>query len=426
MMGAVRETQAGEYTQGCSVSQLMTWWRIRCNTTIFLTTRSIKKLRDSMRRSIQQAVAIMGRFRTKNQDYQSQPPPYLFKGVVLRTFILKAQYDALAEVCAEFLNSVAIQHDKEFRWTPLMSTDGSGLVMLQIVTYEHMSSLHDPDLGYTTQKECIFSIPIVQENPAGVPVDMAMYAPYCFVDNDWSVIGGREVLGYPKLDGWFDISEDPDDYGIQVEANVMAQLTKNCRLEKQPVVVIERDNSLVAPAFSGQLQGLWPFGPVDELYKSGICEVEDDRILDSLSRHAGISQPAVALKQFRDPVIAEVACYQALMGFMFNIKKFHGSNTLPLAPISLPEYDSLRIARNLGLGHSPTPVWAHWYKADFTLTDAEALSATPTLGAAYENPLTTDGFGQYISDVQGLYSQMARSYIDLTTQWWKSWLQPPL
>ena len=255
--------------------------------------------------------------------------------------------------------------------------------------------------------------------------DEVALAVECFVDDDWSMVSGREVLGYPKTEGWFDIPDDPRATGIKVEAEVMPTLGKRSKMERWPVVEIDSAQEQVvaqAATASGQ-KGSWPFGPINDLYRWGSYKVAS-HILPLLDRHAGKSQPTVTLKQFRDPTEVESACYQAINHFTINLTKFQDGGALPKAQVHLPEYASLKIAQSLGLETTVTPIWAHWYKADFNLLDVKTICSThPRNVPAPKRPAS--GFGDYFNEIQSLYFQMASNYVDLSRQFLESWLQPP-
>ncbi len=371
----------------------------------------------------------MERYRYQDIVNPSTPPPYKFDGVILRSFILKAKFANLQGICKEYLNSVATENRKGFLWIPLSTMNGVGLVMLQIVTYKRMSNLQRPDLGYVSQSECIFSIPILQEHPKGIPVAIATFTPYCFVDDGWSMVSGREVLGYPKTEGWFQIPADPRATGIKVEADVMPTLGKQSKLERQPVVEIDSADEQVvaqpapAPATASGQELSWPFGPVNDLYRYGSHKVASN-ILPLLDRHAGKSQPIVTLKQFRDATEVDSACYQAINHFSINLTRFEDGGALPKAQVHLPDYASLKIAQSLGMETTVTPIWAHWFKANFNLLDVNTICSTHPYNKT--TPLQpAAGYGDLFNEIQSLYFQMASNYVDLSRQFLESWLQPP-
>ena len=51
-------------------------------------------------------------------------------------------------------------------------------------------------LGYSSQHELMFSIPVVFTNLFGIPLAVGMFVPHICVDEAFSMITGREVVGF--------------------------------------------------------------------------------------------------------------------------------------------------------------------------------------------------------------------------------------
>ncbi len=126
----------------------------------------------------------------------TRPPPFDFTAVTMRFFPLRADFLALAKFCDEYVNIAA-----DFAYfRPAMP-----YVMLCIVDYGKMS-LEAGNLGWTSQNELLFSLPLEWYSKIDGEWafhDLAQVAPFIFVDNESSQIGGREVFGWPKVQGWF-------------------------------------------------------------------------------------------------------------------------------------------------------------------------------------------------------------------------------
>lgn len=326
-------------------------------------------------------------------------PPFGFDGVGMRNYFFRADLAPLRELSREFLTSVAQQFGGTSTWKPLTS-GGKGLVMIAVVTYDRMYAAPRPDLGYTSQEECVFSIPMVRWNSLGVPVEVAFFAPYCFVTNDWSIITGRSVLGYPKVEGWFDLpgvvpgnvppypSPSPSktpEVPISVRARAITEFKVGEAAEPEVLLEVpEQPLHEIADIPVDDEPEAWPFGPVDPLYGSGSTFFPvDERVADLLRTYAGVGAPQVALKQFRDVDTVTTACYQGLVDFHVLVGKFGGSGLLHTVYMHLHDYPSLNIAKRLGLsaksvpGHDDvyeiTPIFAYWYLGNFSLEDDDSL-----------------------------------------------------
>jgi hypothetical protein len=131
------------------------------------------------------------------------PPPFDFSGVVMRNFPLKADFRALARFCDKYLNLAT-----EFTYfRPAMP-----FVILSIVNYGKMS-MEAGNLGWTSQNEVLFSISqewyVRDERGRLVFKELAQVSPFIFVDDADSQVEGREVYGWPKVQGWFTPGVDP-------------------------------------------------------------------------------------------------------------------------------------------------------------------------------------------------------------------------
>ena len=140
------------------------------------------------------------------QDGDPQvPPPYKFPGVSIRSFRLEADLDALTTLCDKLLNGVGTLAQRGFEYRPILP-----FVDLEVLTYPRMESEvpKHRDKGFTSQHELYFRLLVAKiEQIIGIPVptEIAVFIPYIFVDNNWSVVAGREVIGYPKVRASFEL-----------------------------------------------------------------------------------------------------------------------------------------------------------------------------------------------------------------------------
>ncbi len=114
-----------------------------------------------------------------------------FSGVSMRIFLLRANMTQLERFCDAYLN-IAPAEMARFR-------PAAPFVMLQVLNYGRMSPVAS-NLGWVAQHEILFGIPLIghwHENGRRVEGG-ASVSPFIFVDNDWSVLTGREIYGWPK------------------------------------------------------------------------------------------------------------------------------------------------------------------------------------------------------------------------------------
>ncbi|MEJ2273024.1 MAG: hypothetical protein P8Y01_00365, partial [Woeseiaceae bacterium] len=97
------------------------------------------------------------------------PPPYSFDNVEFRVFPLLADKNKLQKICDRFINDVPAPHSLPFKIKPLQS-----LVLLDLLYYPKMTSTYkdQPKLGFSSQSESFFAIPVVKTTPNGLPIDV--------------------------------------------------------------------------------------------------------------------------------------------------------------------------------------------------------------------------------------------------------------
>jgi hypothetical protein len=291
------------------------------------------------------------------QDGDPQlPPPYLFPGITITSFRLNANMAALRQLCDRLLNIGTLQQ-RGFEFRPLIP-----YVDMEIVNYPRMEGGAPPysGKGYMSQNEIYFRFFVIKYvYIAGVLVptaDVGCFFPLIFVDNSWSVIAGREVLGFPKNLAKFDLPKS-GPYPIEVSTQVFPQYTPYTPLEWKPFVTVRAGTA----SGSGLPPGPWPWGQILAL----------NPVLQALLDASGIFQQSllstIQFKQFRDAQTATDACYQALTQSTFTATNIQNPRPLPPATITLGSDASLPISSLLGFsGISLTPLWQYSLQCDMT------------------------------------------------------------
>jgi hypothetical protein len=169
-------------------------------------------------------------------------PPFNFKDVIGRVFPLKADLRRLERFCDSFLNSLMRANGKEqHEFRPAVP-----YVLLAVLHYGQMFSA-EPDgrdtsddlfqrhqlppqsnqpRAWASQNEVAFLVPVEwyqKENARWVFHDWAYATPFIFVDEDYSLMLGREVYGWPKLAASF--SPQPEGPWITQPQNRSRVLT---------------------------------------------------------------------------------------------------------------------------------------------------------------------------------------------------------
>jgi len=213
------------------------------------------------------------------------------------------------------------------------------------------------EMGYCYQNELYFRLLVGRYEQGGNGwdhKDTAIFVPYIFVDNNWSVITGREVIGYPKVWAKIDTPTPGQDYPITVSTDVFEKYDPGTKQALRKLVEIDAiDATASAPSdISGVMT--WPWG--EEVNKGFFPR--NDSVKE---------RNTVQLKQFRDAKDGTRACYKALVGARFTVTR---RDLKPLAPakITIHPFDSLPIVKKLGLGSGKlTPVWQYKVKCDLEI-----------------------------------------------------------
>lgn len=364
------------------------------------------------------------------------PPPYRFEDVGIQMFHVAADGAKLEAVCDTFLNTIAAQNNLPFRLHPLNGS-APGVVNIELLRYGRMYSTapgHE-QMGYSSQYELMFSIPVVLKNLFGFPLAVGMFVPHICVDQAFSMITGREVVGFPKVDGEFEMpTEIWEVDGCVVSTLATEPYSANSPVEIKPLLETRLATFAPLAPFSSALRAarvgpddngslpdeearpLWPFGPIDELYGRDSQFAVDERVLNLLTQSAGIGLTNYSFKQFRDAELPEKACYQALVEGSTNVHQFGAGGMLPDTDITIHEYASIKIIEQLGLdaqGTTIKPLFGIWYNADFTLQDLQNL--TTTCGPSIGNPRPPHNCLQLWAtsarSVLGFYQGMAEACI---------------
>ena len=134
--------------------------------------------------------------------------PYAATNVSAVGFPLPADAPTIQALLDKYLNIAPLAEDITFQ--PVLVAPNLlpnlCMVMMEILNYPALASTTPPwnGLGRVQQKELLFSIPVIMIR-AGFVVETGIFIPYIFVDDQGSMLTGREVLGLPKLLATFEI-----------------------------------------------------------------------------------------------------------------------------------------------------------------------------------------------------------------------------
>ncbi|MFE4107284.1 hypothetical protein [Almyronema epifaneia] len=321
---------------------------------------------------------------------QSFLQPYELKNTQLFGFVLEGSLAQLQKLCDRSLNQPA---------------DGSVhyqvAIPYVILSFQHMgrvSSLNPPDAnrGFLSEKEVAIWVLTLAGKKCG-PVfraeRLAWFIPYMFASNEPIIASGREVCGFPKELGKFKL---PDLNQLTQPAHLQALTWKTlspqtparwetliqvqaAEPQSEPIkrwqTAAEAGRHLVELLLSGQnaidIPG-WelPFSLADDLLTGEV--------------------PIVLLKQFRDVVRGDRACYQAIVETPAQLTALQAGGLLGAEhlgyqfTVAIGQFASHPLVQDLGLTtqgsslqpDSPLQVpvkFAFWVDFDFQLQNGQII-----------------------------------------------------
>ena len=165
------------------------------------------------------------------------PPPYRFPGVSITSFRLAASFRALQDLCDKFFN-IGTLDERGFEYRPLIP-----FVDLEILYYPRMECT-DPyfaNMGFTSQNEVYFRFFVIKYRPFLGSIllptlEVSTAFSLIMVDNPWSVISGREVIGFSKNLADFRLPSKPRPYPIEISTQVFTEYGSKTPLQRIPVI----------------------------------------------------------------------------------------------------------------------------------------------------------------------------------------------
>jgi hypothetical protein len=294
------------------------------------------------------------------QVYQQ---PILADGVQFYGFVLPADANRIQErICDRYLNEPS---GGQTDFGP-----AGPFVLLAICKLQSLSCTDAPysDWGWFSEAETALWVLVVDRQRER----MLWFHPYIFVDSSYAMAMGREIYGFPKSIGWFDI---PDDHAqaetLTADTIVLPTFSPETHGTRQRLIEANRVSDE-----AGVPQHAWE--SVEEavreavdLYRQYRGHLVHDLRLDFNTMRDLIHRqvPMVFLKQFRDVADPAQACYQSIVEVTCKMTKFHSGWFLPGDwEVVVNRYASHPIAADLGLPDNPIrPVVSYWVSFDFEI-----------------------------------------------------------
>jgi len=287
-------------------------------------------------------------------------------------FIVEGDIEALDRLCNRFLTKPS---GGAADYRPLTK-----YVMLTFCHAAEVGSLDPPydALGLTDETEVAFWVltaAVKRELGVDVAQRPAWYVPYIFIDKGPNLTGGREIYGFPKELGSFDMPVDPSNPDrLAARALVVPELGKGSRASVQTIIEVNRTSPSVSMSVIPDLAAgaeavrelLFPDKPP---IVPGLHFIED--LTKDLLHHSGT---LVFLRQLFDITNGASACYQSiaecdLVGTKFNgAKLLHGD-----FEVSLGQFASHPMCADMGLQPKQLSKLTYWVDFDFVLQSGKTV-----------------------------------------------------
>ncbi|MCB1305251.1 MAG: NAD(P)-binding protein, partial [Leptospiraceae bacterium] len=295
----------------------------------------------------------------------SVQPPGVFTNARCYAFGIDVDPEAITARAQTFLGS---------------TTDGSVRVRAvgstAVVTYMNVEKLTTPaqSVGWIPDREwAIWTLLAVSVN--GEPERIYWWMPYLIIDNLMGQVAGYEGWGFLKNLGTLNLPMEAGDPALFTASTTLFRtLNPNTKGEYAELCRVYKDGNLgwLESAIESVADlGKWILG----IFEKGT--LKDDIELIRLFWNTITEQqvPVLNLKQFRDSVDPELACYQALTLCPLQVNQFHRAGFVPGDfRLRLNPVESHQIKSDLGLKDFDVPVtFATYIEMDFQTTPGSIL-----------------------------------------------------
>ncbi len=241
-------------------------------------------------------------------------------------------------------------------WTPL---DGTPFVLLTAARFSKIRSADplEPHKGHISELDLGFFVP-VSITVGGVPKGIFVLNPSLYVDNPAGVIMGREIFGFPKLEGG--IAWSPSILEFDLHSLVFKTNTASTGATQELLVSLRRAPipSYLAPLF-GYVSSSLISGPTLPATVQAVANAVLLALGAVPNATPFTSIRLALLKQYRSAVAGVGTAYQEVVEADFEIQSISAFTVYPrflfwLSPVKLQlfKHASVDIAQTLGLADS--------------------------------------------------------------------------
>lgn len=302
---------------------------------------------------------------------QVYPPPFSAANVGFFAFAALADRAALQALCDRYLNTPLGGGN---RFSPALS---HVFFVFNTIDALRAESQGWQDRGWFLEQEAAVWTLIADRERE----QLFWFHPYMLVDNSYAFAMGREIYGFPKALGWFDIPRGPEaPAALSIDTLAVREFTPDAKGERARLFGVRQDGS-TKPVNTGS-----GFAELREVLQElvHLAGIEPGYFAElGLAAHlfedlVGGEMPMVFLKQFRDGAEPTLACYQAIQEVQSKLVKLHDARIYSAGyVIDIDDLASHPIRADLGLPAGPiTAEFSFWLSFDFAIGDCAIIWST--------------------------------------------------
>ena len=304
--------------------------------------------------------------------------PFCAEDVQFFGFGVKADKSKLAAICDKYLNAPLNE--------PLDSSDSRFVPVTGHVlfVFNRLAKLYaapgspDNNRGWYEEKEGAIWMLVLDRKHK----NLYWFHPYMLVDSSYALCMGRAIYGFPKQYGWFDIPNGPSaPTEMHVDAVVARDLDPSCEAKREILFKVRR---VGAPALDTAHEKHTSLNSlvqnVAETLEIGAETLLNFGLEKNLCKDLFKKRiPMVFLKQIRDGVEADRACFQSVQECFTEMTEFHTARIFfDRYEVVFEDFESHPIRKDLGFKPGPIKVdVAFWSKFDFEIGLCTELKVAP-------------------------------------------------
>lgn len=269
------------------------------------------------------------------------PPAFLARGGQFLGLLLKGELAQIKALCDRVLNVPA---EGKIKYAPL----GPYVVMMVGSFAQQTSQAKDfIHRGYASETAAVFWLPLLATYPNG-DTGLSLAAPYVFVDNQMSLLCGREDFGYAKSLARF-YPETGLGPNVTVET-FGGNFSPTSKADWHEVLKIAGGGAAAETWDTPQKVATALLG------KAGAAEATLKQVLKLVQELVEEKARHVFLKQFRDAELAGKACYRYVVEAPLAFTEPSVRVVLGGWLVTVTELQSHPIAEDLGVETQITPL----------------------------------------------------------------------